>query len=638
MTTRFNRLMLVLGTTLLIIQAVFMPVGMVYAETTMDTEEQELVELPPMKNYLEEEQISDPRFFFTRPRMQGTAEEPLQVTFFSDQEVSEARVFLPKEATLLKDQLPTGISVEEGAQPNEWIVQSKRAQNSFLLPLVVEQVGNYELSVEETTAHLEISEKEETSEEVPVEEIESSENDLAGQEELKEEIREYTKKASRLSYFTEFHNPLFNYSHDDQLIEGWSLFIGPGVLGRIRELGISNVLDDSNEFRYALDESEVTDKILFRKQSENQGLNVQLEENTTLIAGQHFQTVPGKEYLVRGDFTGNSRRGLIVYEGETFAGSGGLNSSTGISGLPEVSFIAQSSTYTITARLFALSEEVVGESSINSVYAGEKINLEIEYVDENGKSIHENNQFYGIKGEKYTIEAIEIPGYILNSDSNSQKGVLSDNKTIKFEYTTEAKNPVDPLEPETEVFPENKPELPEGQGQLSIDFVSSFNFGTQAISAHDQTYYAQPQRLLNEDGTINESEERPNYVQISDRRPDTDRHGWQLAVTQRGEFEGANGQGLAGARLRLMNQQVASAQGGDEPHLQQTNPLTLVPNVRRVLLYAQGDEGTGTWVYRFGNSETAGESVALDVPKGANPEATHYKATLVWELSAVPEN
>lgn len=187
MTTRFRRPMLVLGTTILIMQAVFMPVGMVYAETTMDTEEQELVELPPMKNYLEEEQISDPRFFFTRSRMQGTAEEPLQVTFFSDQEVSEARVFLPEEATLLEDQLPTGISVEEGVQPNEWIVQSKRVQNTFVLPLVVEQVGNYELSVEETTAHLEISEKEETSEEVPVEATESSDEDEAGQEELKEE-------------------------------------------------------------------------------------------------------------------------------------------------------------------------------------------------------------------------------------------------------------------------------------------------------------------------------------------------------------------------------------------------------------------------------------------------------------------
>ncbi|TPD98170.1 hypothetical protein FJO98_17330, partial [Enterococcus sp. PF-2] len=187
MATRFRRPLLVLGTTILVMQAVFMPFGMVYAETTMDTGEQELMELPPMKNYLEDEQISDPRFFFIRSRMQGTAKEPLQVTFFSDQEVSEARVFLPEEATLLKDQLPTGISVEEGELPLEWIVQSKRAQNTFVLPLVVEKAGSYELSVEEATAQLEISEKEETDEKVQIEETESSDEDSAGQEDLNEE-------------------------------------------------------------------------------------------------------------------------------------------------------------------------------------------------------------------------------------------------------------------------------------------------------------------------------------------------------------------------------------------------------------------------------------------------------------------
>ncbi len=35
--------------------------------------------------------------------------------------------------------------------------------------------------------------------------------------------------------------------------------------------------------------------------------------------------------------------------------------------------------------------------------------------------------------------------------------------------------PVDPLDPEVEVDPENKPDLPENQGLLSIDFVSQYN-------------------------------------------------------------------------------------------------------------------------------------------------------------------
>ncbi|WP_254908562.1 WxL domain-containing protein [Enterococcus sp. 4E1_DIV0656] len=198
--------------------------------------------------------------------------------------------------------------------------------------------------------------------------------------------------------------------------------------------------------------------------------------------------------------------------------------------------------------------------------------------------------------------------------------------------------PVDPLDPEVEVDPENRPELPEDQGLLSIDFISSFDFGSQAISVQDQTYYAKPQRLLNEDGTVNESEERPNYVQVSDRRSENDRNGWQLAVTQKEQFKNQTNQELIGARLNLSNQQLATANGGESPSLQVTNPLTLVPGNKRTLIRAEGTEGTGTWIYRFGDGETAGESVALDVPKGANPEATTYSATLLWELSAVPGN
>ena len=199
-------------------------------------------------------------------------------------------------------------------------------------------------------------------------------------------------------------------------------------------------------------------------------------------------------------------------------------------------------------------------------------------------------------------------------------------------------SPVDPMDPEIDVDPENKPELPENQGALSVDFVSQFNFGSQAISAHDQIYYAQPQRLLNEDGTVNENEERPNYVQVSDRRSENERNGWQLAVTQKEQFQTETKTELAGAQLQLMNQQLVTAQGGKEPSLQATNPLNLIPGNKRTLIRAEGNEGTGTWIYRFGDADTAGQSVALHVPKGATPEAQRYSTTLLWELSAVPGN
>lgn len=156
-------------------------------------------------------------------------------------------------------------------------------------------------------------------------------------------------------------------------------------------------------------------------------------------------------------------------------------------------------------------------------------------------------------------------------------------------------------------------------------------------SVSDQIYYAQSQRLLNEDGTVNETEERPNYVQISDRRPENERNGWELAVTQKEQFKGKENQELKGASLSLSNQQVVTAQAGTAPGLQSV-PCVLIPGNRRTLLKAQGDEGTGTWVYRFGDQSTAGESVTLEVPGGANPEAAKYETTLLWELSAVPGN
>ncbi|WP_269924569.1 WxL domain-containing protein [Enterococcus innesii] len=211
--------------------------------------------------------------------------------------------------------------------------------------------------------------------------------------------------------------------------------------------------------------------------------------------------------------------------------------------------------------------------------------------------------------------------------------------SIRAIYEKELKNvnPLDPLYPDKEINPEKLPILPENQGLFSIDFVSQFDFGSQAISTQDKTYYAKPQQLVSEDGSVIEGESRPNYVQISDRRPENERNGWQLAVTQKEQFKGKENQELKGASLSLSNQQVVTAQGGAAPGLQSV-PCVLIPGNRRTLLKAQGNEGTGTWIYRFGDAYTQGESVALNVPKGATPKATSYSTTLIWELSAVPKN
>lgn len=222
--------------------------------------------------------------------------------------------------------------------------------------------------------------------------------------------------------------------------------------------------------------------------------------------------------------------------------------------------------------------------------------------------------------EKELFDAIFPPATIMQVSGRSSVG------------------PVDPLDPEIEVTPENKPEIPENQGLLSIDFASQFNFGVQSISASDKTYYAQIQRLLNENGEVIEDEKRPNYVQISDRRSEVERLGWEISVTQNTQFINEAGDELSGAQIRLMNQQLATAQGGTEPTIRMPEEVALVPEEKHLLLTASKETGTGTWIYRFGDQETANSSVALTVPQGANPQATHYKTTLTWELGMVPEN
>ncbi|MGG5305308.1 hypothetical protein IGK16_002979 [Enterococcus pernyi] len=261
----------------------------------------------------------------------------------------------------------------------------------------------------------------------------------------------------------------------------------------------------------------------------------------------------------------------------------------------------------------------------------------VHYRDINDQEIIASEIITGGIREPFQIEEKAIEGYTLQEIPDNTSGRFTEvEQAVIFRYMKNTVDPVDPLNPEIEVYPENKPDLPEDQGLLSIDFVSSFNFGSQAISIHDQTYYAQPQRLLNEDGTVNENEVRPNYVQISDRRPESERNGWELAVTQQEQFKGKENQVLNGASITLLNQQVVTAQGGTAPELQSVHPL--IPGNRQRLLKAQGSEGMGTWIYRFGDADTAEESVTLNVPKGANPEATTYSTKLTWELSRVPDN
>ncbi|EYT94395.1 WxL domain-containing protein [Enterococcus mundtii] len=816
--------MLVLGVTVLALQAVCMPVGMVYAETTASEEEApKQAALPTAPNLLEASEEKDPRFFFQRSQMTGTVNEPINVTISSDQEVSEVRVKLPEAAQVLNEQLPIGVSMEQDQHTKEWLIQAQRAQNTFVLPLLFESEGNYELSVEDVKATVEIQEQTINDNVNPLQDLEQSEASLENNESIEEDHvkddsleeantseeipstkssvnvstwaqyaaainnrsvtvinvtanisgnttlnnitrnltingngftinsqnQSYTLAAANLElavrnativstrrldsavFTTNSSAALATFRFSDLTFNSLNRFVGTSngshgsvittildggnfdfsipstsenfnaVLGGVRRIIITNdakVISRGRRLSTAL--SAQTD-------AQAQDMTFQIEEGSSLITDASLDATT---YNILGTIEGARLQGhrnaipIIINLRETgslylsnsnnnfdlFAGSSNvtLNISkystfdfSQLSGRRlienrniNVYFDSESLALwdlglqeeekasmvfsDIEATLSGVNASIIGTTTndrFQTLYDSSGLaaysrmsNRPVEemtrsviakYLDTNGSEIADTEVITGLLGENYLTKSKQISGYQLIERPSNESGQFS-REMIEVSYIYEEAHvaPVDPLDPEVEVDPENKPELPEEQGRLSIDFVSQFNFGTQSISATDQTYFAQPQRLLNQDGTVNETEERPNYIQVSDRRSDTERHGWQLAVTQNTQFENEANHQLTGAQLRLTNQQLATAQDGSAPELQQTNPLALIPGVKRVLLMAQGEEGQGTWIYRFGDLDTASESVALTVPKGATPEATAYKATLTWELSAVPGN
>lgn len=826
---RFRRPMLVLGMTILFIQSVFMPVGMVYAQTTMDTEEHEPVELPAIQNYLEE-LTDDPNFFFHQSYMQGIVNSPINVTIYSDKEVSEAKIRLPEEATIIKDHIPERNSVVQGDEPYEWIVQSESVQTTFVLPLLFESTGKYELSVKGITATVEINIADSCSNESARPEREATESSLNNdkeeilkdnnsEEQYKNEEFHNTKSTVNVSTWAQYAaainnqnvtvinvtanisgNTSLNTINRNLTINGNGFTINSqaqqyNITGANRQLTVRNAIingsltGSNTQFRSASGASntrfifsdirflgrnrfvgpvntnndvfqtvifdggnsyfeEGSDEAVFANISDLQLIN----QASVMVSNRRFAThvigtsvarinaltlfIDEESYLLINDSPGdvffnislivnghlevdNAMTRVITLgsqrtqpiqitlgstskvilkqsnaQNPVFNLANGAGGEISIEKGAEVDFInksggpvinsgSKSTPITIESAQLALWDLGLQEEEkasivfydIHASLSGANASVidtttndrfqklydssgltaysrmsnrtveEMErtviakYLDANSNEIIESEVITGLLGENYQTRAKQISGYkLIDSPSNGAGEFSRETIEVCYVYETANVSPVDPMNPEIEVDPENKPELPDNQGTLSIDFISSFTFGSQAISAQTKRYYAQPQRLLNLDGTLNDTEERPNYIQVSDRRPENERKGWTLAVTQNNQFMDRQGNQLRGAHLVLNNQQFASVQENGEPTLQNQDGAVLIPEQKMPLVTARNGQGAGTWIYRFGDGESAGESVALEVPPTADPRATTYQTTLTWELSAVPNN
>ncbi len=234
------------------------------------------------------------------------------------------------------------------------------------------------------------------------------------------------------------------------------------------------------------------------------------------------------------------------------------------------------------------------------------------------------------------------------------------NGIVNFMPSTDPADPVNPLDPD----PDNPvkpidPTDPDGpsegtKGPLSIDYVSSFDFGVNKISNKTQTYYARAQTYTSE----NEEETTstlvtPNYVQISDNRGTNG--GWTLKVKQNGQLKNANtlNSTLTGAEIKLVSPVVKSnAQGVTAPTA--TTEIVLDPaGTESVVFAAKANAGAGTWVNAWGSkvetvtekdendkdvTATINKEVSLTIPGKTPKDAVKYATTLTWSLSDVPSN
>lgn len=232
----------------------------------------------------------------------------------------------------------------------------------------------------------------------------------------------------------------------------------------------------------------------------------------------------------------------------------------------------------------------------------------------------------------------------LTGDDEGKYGTTGD---VEFKASEDPEKPVHPTDPDPEnpvkpVDPTDpeKPVGPGTAGPLSIDYISSFEFGEQEIATTDKTYYSAPQTYLNADGEIDESKTSENYMQVTDKRGTSE--GWALKVEQVIPFTAADentaNPTLDGVTMKMNAGKTNSLSDSGAPAAK-TIEISSV-GAPQTILNANEKQGTGTWTSTFGEYEAGEEykGVELTIPGKTQTDATKYQTKLKWALEAAPDN
>lgn len=226
---------------------------------------------------------------------------------------------------------------------------------------------------------------------------------------------------------------------------------------------------------------------------------------------------------------------------------------------------------------------------------------------------------------------------------------VSDNK-ITFESGGggDPTGPVDPEKPDESVILDEvnvKERITDNTGELRLDVVPVFDFGTQNNTVGEKIYSA----VLPKDLTTSEKDANiPYYVQVTDLRGTG--AGWTLSAKMTSQFTDTASHSLDGATIDFTNTAAASKSGTVVPttvtsasQLSYTTANNVGGNLV-VIAKAATNEGMGVSAIRFGDTArhnaaqtvTADKSVKLTIPAATQVYSSTYNATIQWTLTVGP--
>lgn len=654
-----------------------------------ETGESELVQTLEESSLLEEidtrSLLPQATFEFKQPRFSGTLGNPLLLELVSDLAVEEVVLELPPELEVLTEEQPSEKTVIK-KDTNHWQIKTSQRQQSFAVPIIAKQTGRFVVTSGGAEALVEIKAANDSN----LSTLTATNSDLA-----------VWKNGSNLSGDPDLNFPTLDFAFSGTDFGTLGVTNQPDILNleTFGDKGLTNYSRvSSNNARWAIaDVLRVptnADKKIHGRVSIPVGFDGTRPawDNEAKVTVE-IETAAGHKERVTASTVGHTEEnpGISIYGEEAQGGVFEISLAAPLEAGTTVRIVAVELTSgeltegalnlilvgpvevfpiipptpAVVSSLTLLEEstELHGytedrEVQISATHNGVWFNTEMADIDENGRFIIDLSSRQLKDGDeiqvflKDSVGSAKAAGVQHPPVTNDQTGNQNPPSELSFRdavfpAATTVKivksgpfPPVDPLEPEMEVEPDNPPLLPDNQGMISLDFVSQFQFGQVPIRSTKGTYYALPQQISQE-GT-SDTADRPNYVQITDQRKLLAETSWRLSATFDSQgFRNEDNDHLIGAQINLHNQYLATASTNADANMPELavaddGTITLLPGEGQLLLTG-GSRSTGTWIYRFGDQETAATSVELEVPAGANPKTGRYRATIEWSLSSVPE-